>query len=107
VCQRKKQEYKCKEYETIRLFGDSLYSCLLSCQRALWRYLNGCSFYNVSGVTVLKGVQEMFRCCIEGHNLVRNIGNRWMIGLDDLRGLFQSWRFYDSLTNIHISSESS
>lgn len=31
----------------------------------------------------------MFRCCTEGHGLVGNIGGRWVVGLDDLRGLFQ------------------
>ncbi len=40
-------------------------------------------------VTVLGGVQEMFRCCTEGHGLVRNIGDRWIFGVDDLGGLFQ------------------
>ena len=43
------------------------------------------------------GVQEMFRCCTEGHNLVGIIADKWMVGLDDLRGLFQPWRFYDSM----------
>ncbi len=37
------------------------------------------------------GVQETFRCCTEGHSLVGNIGDVRMVGLDDLRGLFQSW----------------
>ena len=37
------------------------------------------------------GVQEMFRCCTEGHGLVGNIGNRWMVRLDDFGGLFQPW----------------
>ena len=40
------------------------------------------------GVTVPGGVQETFRCCVEGHGLV---GNRWTDGLDDLGGLFQPW----------------
>ena len=44
-----------------------------------------------SGVTHPGGVQEMFRCCTEIHNLVGNIGDRWMIWLDDLRGFFQPW----------------
>ena len=43
------------------------------------------------GVTVPGGVQEMFRCCTEGHDLVVNIGDRWMAGVDDLRGLFRPW----------------
>ena len=43
------------------------------------------------GVTVPGGVQETFRCCTEGCGLVGNIGGRWTVGLDDLRGLFQPW----------------
>ena len=39
----------------------------------------------------LCGVEEMYRCCSEGHSLVGNIGDRWMVGLDDLRGFFQPW----------------
>jgi len=42
-------------------------------------------------------VQVMLRCCTEGHGLVGIIGDRWMVGLDDLRGLFQPWWFYDSM----------
>ena len=42
-------------------------------------------------VTIPGGVQEMFRCCTEGHGLVGNIGDRWTVGLGDLRGLFQLW----------------
>ena len=38
-------------------------------------------------VTIPGGVQEMFRCCIEGSGLVGNNGDRWTVGLDDLRGL--------------------
>jgi len=33
----------------------------------------------------------MFRCCTEGHGLLRNIGDRWTVRLDDLGGLFQPW----------------
>ena len=43
------------------------------------------------GVTVSGGVQEKFRCCIEGHGLVGNIGDIWTVGLNDLGGLFQPW----------------
>ena len=43
------------------------------------------------GVTISGGDQEIFRCCIEGHGLMGNIGDRWTVGLDDLRGLFQPW----------------
>ena len=39
----------------------------------------------------------MFRCCTEGHGLVGNIGDRRTVELDVLRGLFQSWWFYDSV----------
>jgi len=44
-----------------------------------------------SGVTVPRGVLEKFRCGIEGCGLVGNIGDRLVVGLDDLRGLFQPW----------------
>ena len=43
------------------------------------------------GVTIAGGVQETLTCCTEGHGLVGNIGDRWMVGLDDLGGLFQPW----------------
>ena len=43
------------------------------------------------GVTDLGGVQGTFGFCVEGHGLVRTIGDRWMVGLDDLGGLFQPW----------------
>ena len=42
-------------------------------------------------VTNPRSIQETFRCCTEGHGLVGNIGDGWMVGLDDLRGLFQPW----------------
>ena len=42
------------------------------------------------GVTDPGGPQATFRCT-EGHGLVGDIGDRWMVGLDDLRGLFQPW----------------
>ena len=35
------------------------------------------------------GVQEPCGCGTEGCGLVGNIGIRWMVGLDDLSGLFQ------------------
>ena len=41
-------------------------------------------------VTNPSTVQEMLRCA-EGHDLAGNIGDRWMVGLDDLGGLFQPW----------------
>ena len=43
------------------------------------------------GATVLRDVQETFRCCGEGFGLAGNIGGRWVVGLDDLGGLFQAW----------------
>ena len=49
------------------------------------------------GVTVPGGVQEKGRCGIEGCGLVANIGGMWMVGLDDLRGLFQLKWFYNSM----------
>ena len=59
----------------------------------------------VGEITVPGGVQEMFRFCFrnkfrfctEGHGLVGNIGDRWMVELDDLRDLFQPWSLCDSL----------
>jgi len=42
-----------------------------------------------SGVTASGGVQEMHRCGTWGRGLVGNIGDRWMVGLDDLGGLFE------------------
>ena len=39
----------------------------------------------------------MFRCYTEDHGLVGNTVGRWMVGLDDLGGLFQPWWFYDSM----------
>ena len=32
----------------------------------------------------------MCGCGTEGHGLVDDIGGRWVVGLDDLRGLLQS-----------------
>jgi len=43
------------------------------------------------GVTVPEGVQETFRCFTEGCGLVGNTADRWMVGLNDFRGLFQPW----------------
>jgi len=36
-------------------------------------------------------IQGTFRHCVQGHSLVRTIADRWMVGLDDLGGLFQPW----------------
>lgn len=49
------------------------------------------------GVTHPGGIQGMFRHCAEGHALVRIIGDRWAVGLDDLAGLFQPRWFYESM----------
>jgi len=43
------------------------------------------------GVSDPGGVQGIFRCCVEGHGLVRTIGDGWMVGLGDLVGLSQLW----------------
>ena len=29
--------------------------------------------------------------CVEGHGLVRTVGDGWMVGLGDLVGLFELW----------------
>jgi len=51
------------------------------------------------GVTIPGGA-EMSRCCTEGHDLVGNIGDRWTVGLDDLKLLFQPWWFYNSILKV-------
>ena len=43
------------------------------------------------GVAVPGGVEETFRCCTEGCGLVGSTGDRWVVGLDDVRGLLQPW----------------
>ena len=43
------------------------------------------------GVTDPGGLQGTFRRCAKGHGLVRTIGDRRMVGLDDLVDLFQPW----------------
>ena len=43
------------------------------------------------GVTDTGSVQGTFRHCVEGHSSVRTIGSGWMVGLDDLVGLFHPW----------------
>ena len=42
-----------------------------------------------AGVTNPGGVQGMFGHCVEGHGLVRSIGDRRILGLGDLVGLFR------------------
>ena len=41
------------------------------------------------GVTDPGAVQGMFGHCVEGHGLVRTIGDGWMVGLCDPVCLFQ------------------
>lgn len=48
-------------------------------------------------VTIPGSIQEMFRCCTERHDLAKNTGDSWIVGPDDLRGLCQPCRFYDSI----------
>jgi len=43
------------------------------------------------GVTDTGGVQGKFGRCVEGHGLVRTIGDGWMVGLGDPVCLFQPW----------------
>jgi len=47
-------------------------------------------------VTDTGGVQGVFGLCVEGHGLVRTVGDGWMVGLGDPVGLFQFLWFYDS-----------
>lgn len=47
------------------------------------------------GVTDPGGVQGTCGRCVEGHGLMRIIGDGRMAGLDDPVGLFQPWWFYD------------
>lgn len=49
------------------------------------------------GVTLPGSVQETFRSCANGHSLVGNVGNRCMVGLNNLGGLVQPCWFYDSM----------
>ena len=63
------------------------------CQALEWAAQGG------DGVTNPGGVQGTFRCYVEGRGLVRAIGGGWMVGLDDLVGLFQPWRFYDPMSS--------
>jgi len=43
------------------------------------------------GVTNPGGVQGTFGHCVEGHGLMRSIGDGWMVGLGDPVGLIQPW----------------
>ena len=51
----------------------------------------GMGCHGGGGVTDPGGVQRMFGLCVEGHGLVRAIGDGWMVGLGDPVGLFQPW----------------
>ena len=48
-------------------------------------------------VTDPGGVQGTYRCFVEGHGLVRTVGDRQVVGLDDLVGIIQPWWFSDSV----------
>jgi len=56
------------------------------------------------GVTEPGGAQEIFKCCVEGHGLVRTIGDGWVVELDDPVGLFQPWRFCDAMSVVRSGS---
>ena len=43
------------------------------------------------GVTDPGSVQGTLRHCVKEHGLEITIGDRWMVGLDNLVGLFQPW----------------
>ena len=61
-------------------------------------YICGILIMWVIRVTDPGRVQEVCRRSSKEHGLVGNIGGRWMVGPDDLRGLFQPWWFHDSMT---------
>jgi len=44
-----------------------------------------------AGDTIPGGDQEPWKYGTEDHGLVANIGSRWMVGVNDLRGLFQPY----------------
>jgi len=55
------------------------------------------------GVTDPGGVQGTFGRCVEGHGLMRSIGDGWMVGLGDPVGILKPWWFYDSMTFFCLS----
>ena len=61
--------------------------------QTLERAAQGCG-----GVIIPGGVQETFRYCTEGRGLLGNIGDRWVVELNNLGGLFQPWWFRESFS---------
>jgi len=54
------------------------------------KYWNGlCREVESPSLGVFK--KGTFGHCVEGHGLVRTIGDGWMVGLGDPVGLFQPW----------------
>jgi len=53
-----------------------------------WDILWYCHFCHLAQFQLLT-IQETCTCGTSGHGLVGNIAGRWMVGLDDLRGVFQ------------------
>ena len=72
-----------------------IYFYLLGCQEILLLLKGGQALewaaQGCGGVTGPGGVQGMFGRCVEGHGLMRTIGDGWMVGLGDPVGLFQPW----------------
>jgi len=50
---------------------------------------SGENFTGMYPIKFKEPVQGTFGCCVEGHGLVRTIGDGWMVGLGDPVGLFQ------------------
>jgi len=70
-----------------------------SAVEVLYLHLAGFSLWTPtsSSITNPGCVEGMFRRCVEGYGLVRTVGDTWTVGLDDLGGLFQPCRFYESV----------